>query len=155
MLAEIVVPPRRPRTALVRAGLCAGLGVIVIGSFLPWLRSGLATRNSYATDGAVRRLLQVDGTLAAVLRVWPFLSLACALAAALVVVGQHRAGIGLAALVALCTGIVATWALLSSARGLLRPASLGPAVTLTGSILTLLAVLACCAPTDRSTRRQR
>jgi len=146
--------PRTARATLARAGLCTGLAVIVVGTFLPWLRSGRATRNSYATDGAVRRLLQLDGTVDAALRAWPFLSLACAVAAALVLVGRRRIGAGVAAVVALCTGAVAAGALLSSSRGLLRPDTTGPAVTLTGSILTLLAVLACCAPFTRPTRRQ-
>ncbi len=151
---EIAAAPRPARATLPRAGLCAGLAVIVIGTFLPWLRSGRATRNSYATDGAVRRLLQVDGSVDAALRAWPFLSLVCAVAVALVVIGRHRTGAGVAAAVALCTGAVAMGALLSSSRGLLRPDATGPAVTLTGSILTLLAVLACCAPFNRPTRRQ-
>jgi hypothetical protein len=151
---QTTVAPPRARTMLVRATLCAGLAVIVVGTFLPWLRSGRATRNSYATDGAVRRLLHVDGGLDAALRAWPFLSLACAVAAALVVLGRHRFGAGVAGLVALCAGAVAAGALLTSSRGLLRPATAGPAVTLAGSILTLLAVLACCTPLDRPTRRQ-
>jgi hypothetical protein len=151
---ETVAAPSRGRTAVVRGLLCAGLAVMVLGTFLPWLRSGRATRNSYATDGAVRRLLQLNGGLDAALQAWPFLSLACALAAALVVLGRHRIGAGVAAVAALGAGVVAGGALLASSHGLLRPTVTGPAVTLTGSILTLIAVLTCFAPLNRPIRRQ-
>jgi hypothetical protein len=144
-----VAPPRRLPRALARAGVCLGLGAVVVGTFLPWLHSGRTTRNSYATDGAVRRLLDVTGALDAALRIWPFVSLLCALAVALVLVGLPRAGVGLASVAAVCAGAVAAWALFSSGHGLIRPATAGPAVTLAGAILTFLAVLACASPFHR------
>jgi hypothetical protein len=140
----LIDSPTQPTTrVLPRVLVGAGLGGIVIGSFLPWLHSGRATRNSYATDGAVRRLLDVSGPVDAALHAWPFVSLLCAVALAMLLVG--RAGIGgvLAGLAALAAGGVAAWALASSGSGIVRPAVLGPAVTLAGAILTGLGVLAC------------
>jgi hypothetical protein len=131
------------RTAGARALLCGGPAVLVVGTFLPWLRSGRTERNSYATDGAVRRLLDVDGLTAAALRAWPFVSLLCAAAIALVLLGRVGIGALLAALAALAAGPLAAWALGAPNRGLLHAAAAGPAVTLIGAVLTGLGVLAC------------
>ena len=136
------VPARASRTGA-RLLLCAGPAVLVIGTFLPWLRSGRTSRNSYATDGAVRRLLDVDGLTAAALRMWPFVSLLCAAAIALVLLGRVAAGAALAAVAALAAGPLASWALGAGSRGLLHAATTGPAVTLAGAILTLGGVLTC------------
>jgi hypothetical protein len=138
-----------------RGGICAGVVVLVIGTFLPWLRSGRTERNSYASDAAFRRLLDVHGAVAALLHAWPFVGLAGALGAALVLVGWLRVGAGLAAVTAACAGGVAIWALTREASGLIRPATIGPVVTLSGAILTCLAVLACCALPSRTTGRVR
>jgi hypothetical protein len=137
------------RVALARATVGLGLLLIVVGTFLPWLHSGRATRNSYATDGAVRRLLDVNGGLDAALRAWPFVSLLCAIAVALLLLGQRVLGVVLALLAALIAGTVAGWVLASSARGLVRPAAAGPAVTIAGAAITFLAVLACASPIIR------
>jgi len=136
-------PASRARIALPRALLCAGPAVLVVGTFLPWLRSGRATRNSYATDGAVRRLLDVDGFAGAALQAWPFVSLLCAAAVALVLLGRTGLGAVLAAVAALAAGPVAGWALGAQSRGLLHAATAGPAVTLAGAIMTAAGVLAC------------
>ena len=130
------------RTTGARLLLCAGPAVLVVGTFLPWLRSGRTDRNSYATDGAVRRLLDVDGTTAAALRAWPFVSLLCAAAVALVLLGRLGLGAAFAAFAALAAGPLAGWALGARSRGLLHAASTGPAVTLVGAILCVLGVLA-------------
>jgi len=135
--------PARSRTTGARLLLCTGPAVLVVGTFLPWLRSGRANRNSYATDGAVRRLLDVDGVTAAALKAWPFVSLLCAAAVALVLLGRLALGAGLGAVAALAAGAVAAWALGAPSRGLLHAATPGPAVTLAGAILTCLGVLAC------------
>jgi hypothetical protein len=128
--------------------------VLVIGTFLPWLRSGRATRNSYATDGAVRRLLDVNGAAEAALRAWPFVSLLCAGAVALVLLGRTVLGGALAAVAALAAGSVAVWALATPDRGLLRAALAGPAVTLAGAVLTIVGV-ACASRLGRWLERVR
>lgn len=146
-------PARRPVPALPRAAVCAGLLLVVVGTFLPWLHSGRASRNSYATDGAIRRLLDVNGAAEAALRAWPFVSLLCALAAALVLLGLHRIGAGLALAAAAAAGPVAGWALASSGHGLIRPATSGPVVTLIGAVMIVLGVLACASWFERFTGR--
>jgi hypothetical protein len=138
---------------LPRAVVLTGLTLVVIGTFLPWLQSGRSSRNSYAVDGAVRRLLDVSGAADTALRAWPFVSLLCALAAAAVLLGWHRTGAGLAALAALLAGGVAGWALAAPGHGLIRPATLGPAVTLAGAAVTGLGVLACASRFERFTGR--
>ena len=144
---------RRAVPVVPRALVCGGLLLVVIGTFLPWLRSGRATRNSYATDGAIRRLLEVNGAADAALRAWPFVSLLCAVAAALVLLGLHRIGTALAVVAALAAGPIAGWALASSGHGLVRPATTGPAVTLSGAIIIVLGVLACASWVQRFTGR--
>jgi hypothetical protein len=134
-----------------RAITCLGLAVLVVGTFLPWLHSGLATRNSYATDGAMRRLLRVGGAANTALRAWPFLSLLCAVAAALLLLGHLRTALAAAVVAALVGGGVAVWALTTSSGALVRPAPVGPIVTAVGAALTLVGVLACA----RSSRRRR
>src|SRR4051794_27877693 len=68
----------------------AGLMCVVIGTFLPWLYSGSRSRNSYATGGAVRRVLGVDGVGDAALAAWPFVGFACGAAIAALLVGFRR-----------------------------------------------------------------
>jgi hypothetical protein len=128
---------------LSRGLVCAGLVLAVVGTFLPWLRSGHATRNSYATDGAVRRLVELSGSADLALRVWPFVSLLAAVALALVLLGVLRIGLVAAAVAALLTGAVAVWALNTEVHGLIHPAAPGPTVTLLGACLVGAGVLAC------------
>lgn len=135
--------------ALVRTAAIAGLVVTVVGTFLPWLHSGTATRSSYAAGGAARRLLGLDGALGAALVAWPFLGLACAVAAALLLLGRLVAGAALALVCALVAGAAAVVVLGRDAGGLVGPAGLGPGVTLAGAVLTALAALVAFAPMSR------
>jgi hypothetical protein len=153
VLIDPAAPPRPHRRVRRRLAMGAGLAAVVIGSFLPWLHSGRATRNSYATDGAVRRLLDVSGPVDAALRAWPFVSLLCAVAAALLLLGRTGLGAALALVAAVAAGGVAAWALASGGRGIVRPAVLGPAVTVAGAIITVFGVLACAPAFDRRTGR--
>jgi hypothetical protein len=141
-MLSVAAPSRRRFFGLAPAAVCAGLIVVVVGTFLPWLRSGTVTRDSYASDSALRRLLHVDGFLAALLEAWPFVSLACAAAIALVLVGQFHAGAALAVVAASCAGGVAVAVLGRTAHGLIQPATTGPATTIAGTSITLLGVLA-------------
>jgi hypothetical protein len=130
-------------TARAPWGVGAGLILVLVGTFCPWLRSGTVSRSSYAASGALRRLLGARGPLGTVLRAWPFLGLAAAVAAALLVVGLTRAGAGLAVLVAFAAAAVAGWALSVGGSGLVRPAPIGPAVTIAGAALTVAAAAPC------------
>lgn len=154
-------PGRHPiagRTADVAAG--AGLLILVAGTFLPWLRSGTAERNSYSADGAIRSLLGVHGVSGAVLMAWPFVSLLCALAIGLLIVRVRRTGLALAALCALAAGIVCVRVLRLAPNSVVGVATPGPAVTVTGCAVVLAGAvpvllrvaLAGAAPSHRSRR---
>jgi len=119
---------------------CAGLVAVVIGTFLPWLYSGSRTRNSYAADGAVRRVLGVSDIGDAALTVWPFVGLACGAAIAALLLGLQRtsAVVGLAAAVGAAVGAIAMLA--AGGNGVVRPANIGPIVTLVGAAAVPVAV---------------
>jgi hypothetical protein len=119
----------------------AGLLVLVIGTFLPWLRSGAATRNSYQAGGAVRRLVGASGFIDDLLALWPAIALACALAVALFLVGLRTPAAILAILCALAAGTAAIAALAATATSFVRVALIGPIVTLTGATLVALGAL--------------
>ncbi|HZC70939.1 MAG TPA: hypothetical protein VE442_09610 [Jatrophihabitans sp.] len=118
----------------------AGLVCVVIGTFLPWLYSGSRSRNSYATDGAARRLLGVTGVGDAALAAWPFVGLACGAAIAALLVGLVRtaAVIGLLAAAGAAAGAIAM--LTANENVVVRTAIVGPIVTLAGSLAVPAAV---------------
>lgn len=118
-----------------------GLTLVVAGTFLPWLRSGSVERNSYATGGALRDLLGNGGRIGLALDVWPFVSLACAAALGLLILGVSRGGALLAVVVALAAGALGVSALAVHTGFTVAPARLGPAVTATGAALALLAAV--------------
>lgn len=118
----------------------AGLVCVVVGTFLPWLYSGSRVRNSYAADGAVRRVLGVSGIGDVALAAWPFVGVACGAAIAALLVGLLRtaAVIGMVAAVAAAAGAIAM--LTAGGSGIVRPANVGPIVTLIGSLAVPAAV---------------
>jgi hypothetical protein len=124
---------------LAAAGLAgfAGLAVIVVGTFLPWLRSGRATHNSYQADGTVQRLLDIRGPLRTALAVWPFVGLACAAVAALFALGLRASAAVLGLVLGAGAGAVAIGVLNVRGNTFARPAHPGPIVTLTGVILLM------------------
>ena len=71
-----------------------GLVVLLIGTFLPWLRSGRNGRNSYQAGGAVRRLIGTSGLVDSLLALWPLVGLACAAVVALLPARAARPGDG-------------------------------------------------------------
>ena len=107
---------------------------------MPWLYSGSRSRNSYATDGAIRRVLGVGGIGDAALTAWPFVGLACGAAIAALLLGLQRtaAVIGLLAAVGAAAGAIAM--LTADGNAVIRPAYAGPIVTLIGSLAVPAAV---------------
>lgn len=114
-----------------------GLVVLVAGTFLPWLRSGDARRNSYQTGGTLRRLLDLHGVLDVAVSAWPFAGLTCAAVVALFAVGLRRCAAALGLVTALAMGSVAIAALRVDSNAFVRPVRFGPAVTLAGAIMVL------------------
>jgi hypothetical protein len=128
---------------------------IVVGTFLPWMRSGSHTRNSFGADGAARRLLGVSGVGAFALTSWPFVVLACAAGLAARLLGWPRIGavIGVLAAAGAIAGAVAM--LTAGGNVAIRPASIGPTVTLIGSAAVFAAVTMQHLLTKRSRQEYR
>lgn len=138
--------------------MCAGLLIVVLGTFLPWLVSGSVDRNSYAADGLMRNLLNLHGAADGLSSAWPFLALLCALAAAVLLFGLSALGAGVAVVPAFAGAAVAVAALVRGSSGVLHPALAGPLVTLLGAAVVLIAVvssLVAHASRRRSLRRNR
>lgn len=115
-----------------------GLVIIVIGTFLPWLGSGTAERNSYAAGGAVRRLLTLSRPLHDALGTWPLLGLIAACAIAALVLGYAAVGIGLATFVAVVAGSCAAAVLPVHGNRYAHVLHAGPVTTLIGAMLVAL-----------------
>jgi hypothetical protein len=81
------------------------------------------------------------GKIGLALDAWPFVSLTCAAAIALLVIGVTRAGALLAAFAALAAGTVGGVALTVRSGFTVAPARLGPAVTVAGAATTLLVAM--------------
>lgn len=124
------------RTIAAGLGL-TGLVAIVVGTFLPWLRSGQTHRNSYQTGGAIKQVLGLPGPLDTALSVWPFLGLACGGVIALFALGLHRLAAVTALIAGLCSGAVAVGVLTVDGSTFAVPENSGPAVTLIGAISVL------------------
>jgi len=123
---------RGVRAALVLGA--AGLVTMVLGTFLPWLRSGEVQRNSYASFGVLRRLIGFHGAAEMLLRGWPLLGAVCALVVVLAVAGLLRVAAVLALVVAAWAAAVAGGALAHQPAAGVRVESLGPIVTITGTV---------------------
>jgi hypothetical protein len=117
--------------------------VIVVGTFLPWLKSGSAQRNSYQAGGAMRRLLDVHGLSGAGLTAWPFVGLACASVVVVFAAGLPRAGAALGLLVGAAAGAVSIGVLTADRAGFLQPANTGPVVTLIGAAFVAASSTVC------------
>jgi hypothetical protein len=135
------------RPAIARLGACVapiGIAIMLGGTFLPWLRSGVALRNSYQAIDALRPLLgDIDG-VGAVFTVWFGVIPACALCVASYALGLRRSSAIGAVLVSAVTGTAAGAAAVQAhdATSLIAVAGTGPVVTLAGAAITLLGALA-------------
>jgi hypothetical protein len=116
-----------------------GLVTLVIGTFLPWLRSGTAERNSYRAGHALHDLLHVSGLATAGLDVWPYVGVWCAAVAGAFAFGLHRtAAIG-GLLVAGGASAVSIGALRSHGNAFISGDATGPSVTMFGAFLIMVA----------------
>src|SRR5689334_3039300 len=117
--AGVRAAPREARRArasqlsrAVAVAVVAGVVVIVAGTFLPWLRTGFATRNSFRAAGLIDRLLHPPGIAGLLLSMWPGVVLLCAVAVAALMLGLRRTGLAVATVVALAVGAVSVSVLL-------------------------------------------
>lgn len=137
-----------------RVVLVAGLVAVVIGTFLPWLRSGRVDRNSYAAGDALRQLEKLPTAVGYLLDAWPFLALLCALAAAAAVLNRMPVAAVAGGVAAAVAGSVSGYVIARASGSLVRPVFSGPITTLTGSCVVLVTVLTSLVGT-RSNSRQR
>lgn len=129
------------RTVVARLGAgvaTAGLTVLVIGTFLPWLRSGTVLRDSYQSAGALRGLVSgLNAQAGAVLGAWPVVIPCCAVCVAGYAVGLRRtaavAGLVISLIVGTAAGVVAVQP--DATDSVVGPAHTGPVVTLVGATI--------------------
>lgn len=124
-----------------RVAMVTGLVVVVIGTFLPWLRSGRVDRNSYAAGDALRQLEKLPAVVGYLLDAWPFLALLCAAAVAAAVLDRMPIAAVTGAVAAAAAGSVSGYVLAKASDSLVRPVFPGPITTLTGSCIVLVTVL--------------
>jgi hypothetical protein len=150
MVARTTANRHRPSPVRVRIVACliggAGLLLVVVGSFLPWVVSGNVRRSSYAVVGVLDRLgIADDGAIGVVLAHWPLIGvLAIAPVVAAALRRWRTAGL-LAVPVAFVAGLLSFGivAVASGRVGLgIRLDPFGPAVMAAGAILLFGGALA-------------
>ena len=133
----------------------AGLVAVVLGTFLPWLRSGEVQRNSYASFGVLGRLVGFHGPTEVAIRVWPMLGLCCAAVVVSVVATWHRTAATLAILTAVWSAAVGSAVLLRHGYVGVTVVALGPAVTVAGDIAVIAAAIVFLISPARRAEAQR
>ncbi|GAA3627644.1 hypothetical protein GCM10022267_12480 [Lentzea roselyniae] len=143
------------RSAVGAAIAAVGLITSITGTFLPWLKSGSTTRDSYEVL-SLRDLAGLDGVAGGVVTsVWVGLTPLAMIAVALYVVRFRR----IAACVALLFGTIGgTVALLAAVQGdskgaLVGISIAGPVVTLAGAVLTIVGAITVLTSNRRSAVR--
>ncbi len=124
------MPRDQIATRAAPVALASGGLAVLAGSFLPWVVSGLARRNSYAAVQSARRLGVVpDGPWEALALTWFLIPFAIALLGLALATGHRHLAVGSA--LGAATGAVAF-----SVVVLLAPVQrgAGPAVTLAGGL---------------------
>lgn len=123
----------------------AGAVAILVGSFLPWLRSGRRGRSSYELYGLAERLDFAGGTLArGLVALWPLVPLVVVAAALAAWSSRRYVSTGLAILAACYVVVVCIVAWRAP-----LPAMVGVAVTFVGAVALLAAPLALVRPAGR------
>jgi hypothetical protein len=146
----------RMRSVVARLGAsvaATGLVVLIVGTFLPWLRSGEVLRDSYQSVGALRDVIG-GSFLGALLTVWLTIIPACVVCAALFLLRLRRTSAGVGCLVSVVVGTAAGLVVVQGddPRSLISAAPAGPAVTLTGAVVALIGAIAVLAgPRGRQT----
>jgi hypothetical protein len=149
-------PALSPRALAYGIG-ASGLLAVVLGTFLPWLRSGEVQRNSYASFGTLGRLVGFHGPSEVALRVWPLLGLCCAAVVLTVVATWHRTAATLALVVAGWSAAVGCAVLIRHDDSGVSVVALGPIVTVAGDAAVVLAAILVLVSSSRrpSTQRSR
>jgi len=135
----------------------AGLLLVVLGSFLPWVISGNVRRSSYQIIGVVGRLGIGDGgALAVLIGAWPFIGVLCVVPALAAAIRWWRTSAVLAILIGLISGVLSFGLLIFVAgRGgaILRLAPIGPSVMAAGAVILVCVGAGLFLLTDSPVRR--
>jgi hypothetical protein len=133
----------------------AGLVAVVLGTFLPWLRSGEVQRNSYSSFGVLDRLIGFHGVTELAVRFWPLLGMCCAAVVLATAVMWHRVAVGLALLTAGWSAAVGCAVLLRHGDAGVQVQAVGPAVTVAGDVALVLAAIVLLISLARGPQTQR
>jgi len=135
----LTMTSERTSTTLAYSVGAAGLVGVLLGTFLPWLRSGDVLRNSYTSFGVLNRLIGFHGVSDLAVRAWPLIGLCCAGVVVAVVAASRRGATVLALVTAGWSAAVASAVLLHHGDAGVSVVAVGPAVTLIGDTAVLLA----------------
>ena len=137
-------PPRRVtlhaplgRRAVPFTAMAVGGLVAVLGSFLPWVRTGRRSRNSYDVFRVVGRLgFAPDGPAATAMRWWPLVPLLAAAGVVAVWWGWGRAGGAIGLVAGAYAGVIGV-AVARAPEADLVELGTGPTVTAVGAVVLL------------------
>ncbi|ASO19808.1 hypothetical protein AHOG_10825 [Actinoalloteichus hoggarensis] len=120
-----------------------GVTIAVIGTFLPWLRSGSVYRDSHQTIGVLRRLLEPPPIIDTILGAWPLL---IPIAASCVLLHLIRLRVTASVFALIFSLPMGTATMVAVVQGLDNTAligisGIGPITTLAGVTLTLIGAL--------------
>lgn len=144
VLTRIGARPHTPVAYAAVAVTAAGLVAVGIGTFLPWVRSGMVLRDSYQSIALIRTIKVLDGNpLSLLLDAWTMLIPAITLCIVVYALGFRRSAATISAIVAIISGTVAGSATVVSGGEEVRLgfSSTGPVTTLIGSVLTVVGVV--------------
>lgn len=140
---RVLTRTKRHPTKLGIVGACVavvGLLLASVGTFLPWVRSGMVLRDSYDSIGVMRRIDVLDGPLELLLDAWTAIIPVVTVCVLVYIVGFRRASAAVSLIVAIFCGTIAGIAAVVSGGEQVHLGidSTGPYVTLLGSVLALL-----------------
>ena len=135
----LTMTSERTSTTLAYSVGAAGLVGVLLGTFLPWLRSGDVLRNSYTSFGVLNRLIGFHGVSEFAVRAWPLVGMCCAAVVVAAVAASRRVATALAVVTAGWSAAVASAVLLHHGDAGVSVVAVGPAVTLIGDTAVLLA----------------
>jgi hypothetical protein len=134
------------RILIGRITATAGAVLALVGTFMPWLRSGTRRRNSYEIFSLVERLgFSRSGAIGWGIRLWPIVPFLLASAVTLLWFPRKWITPVVVALAAVYTGVVSVAVRSAPSSSFIAPQS-GSVVTLVGTIVLALAALTLALP---------